>query len=93
MKNKQDISLHQWGKQFSVKQKKAAAQANNYYEVVAEFKRARQELGLTQQAIADRIGIDRSTIAKIESGERNTTISSLMMLAEAMDKKLKINFV
>ncbi len=55
MKNKQDLSLQEWGKQFSSAQKKAAQQANNYYEVVAEFKRARKELGLTQQAVADRI--------------------------------------
>lgn len=90
---KQDISLAKWSEQFSSTQKKVAKKANNYYEVVAEFKKTRQELGLTQADIAQKAGIDRSTIAKIETGSRNTTIGSLIVLAEAMDKKLKINFV
>ncbi len=93
MKNNQDISLTKWSKQFTPAQKKVAKKANNYFEVVAEFKKTRQELGLTQEEIAKKAGIDRSTIAKIETGARNTTIGSLLILAEAMDKKLKIDFV
>jgi len=93
MKNNKDLQLNEWTKQFSSTQKKVAKKANNYFAVVAEFKRTRQELGLTQEEIAQKAGIDRSTIAKIESGSRNTTIGSLIILAEAMDKKLKIDFV
>ena len=93
MKQITDSTLTAWGKQFNSKQKKVAKATNNYYEVVKEFKKTRQSLGLTQQEIANRAGIDRTIITKIESGSRNTTINSLIMLAEAMDKKLKINFV
>lgn len=93
MKNNKDLQLNEWSRQFSPTQKKVAKKANNYFEVVAEFKKTRQELGLTQADIAQKSGIDRSTIAKIETGSRNTTIGSLLILAEAMDKKLKINFV
>ena len=93
MKNTNQISLNQWSKQFTKAQKQKAKKANNYYAVVEEFKKTRKELGLTQQELADKIGIDRTVITKIETGARNTTLSSLMMFAEGMDKKLKISFV
>jgi DNA-binding XRE family transcriptional regulator len=92
MKNN-SMPLSQWSKQFTPAQKNKAKAENNYYEVVKEFKETRKKLGLTQQQLADKAGIDRTVIAKIETGARNTTINSLQMLAEAMDKKLKISFV
>ncbi len=92
MKNKA-ISLNQWSKQFTPAQKQKAKLANNYYAVVAEFQKTRKNLGLTQQQLANKSGIDRTVIAKIETGARNTTLNSLMMLADALDKKLKISFV
>ncbi|MBU0974234.1 helix-turn-helix transcriptional regulator [Patescibacteria group bacterium] len=92
MKNN-NVSLNEWGKQFSLAQKKNAKKANNYYAVVEEFKKIRKELGFTQQELADKMGIDRTVITKIETGARNTTLKSLIMFAEGMDKKLKISFV
>jgi len=93
MKNQKTISLKQWGSQFTKAQKQKAKKANNYYAVVEEFKKTRKELGLTQQELANKIGTDRTVITKIETGARNTTLNSLMMFAEGMDKKLKISFV
>lgn len=93
MRKNKDLSLKEWGEQFSKTQKSLAKKSNNYCEVIAEFKKTRKELGLTQEAIAKKANVDRSIIAKIESGTRNATIGSLMMLAEAMDKKLKIDFI
>jgi len=87
------IPLSEWSKQFTPTQISKAKAENNYYEVIKEFKETRKSLGLTQQQLADKAGIDRTVITKIETGARNTTISSLQMLAEAMDKKLKISFV
>ncbi|PIQ81086.1 MAG: transcriptional regulator [Candidatus Pacebacteria bacterium CG_4_10_14_3_um_filter_34_15] len=92
MKNN-NVSLKEWGKQFSLSQKKNAKKANNYYVVVEEFKKIRKELGFTQQELADKMGIDRTVITKIETGARNTTLNSLIKFAEGMDKKLKISFV
>ena len=45
MKNN-NVSLKEWGKQFSLSQKKNAKKANNYYVVVEEFKKIRKELVL-----------------------------------------------
>jgi len=92
MKNN-TVSLNQWSKQFTPAQKQKAKKANNYYAVVEEFQKTRKKLGLTQQQLADKVGIDRTVITKIETGARNTTLNSLMMFADALDKKLKISFV
>lgn len=92
MKNK-PIALNQWSEKFTRSQKQKAKIDNNYHEVIKEFKETRKKLGLTQQELADKANTDRTVITKIETGARNTTLSSLMMLAEAMDKKLKISFV
>ncbi len=90
---KNAISLEKWGEQFTPAQKQKAKQDNDYYAVVAEFQKTRKNLGFTQQQLSDKSGIDRTVIAKIETGARNTTLSSLMMFADALDKKLKISFV
>jgi len=91
--NKKTVSLSQWSEQFTPAEKKKAKKANNYYAVVEEFQKTRKELGLTQQQLADKAGIHRTVITKIETGARNTTLNSLMMFAEALDKKLKITFL
>ncbi|MEN8253338.1 MAG: helix-turn-helix transcriptional regulator [Patescibacteria group bacterium] len=93
MKKNNTISLNQWGQQFTPAQKQKAKKANDYYAVVEEFKKTRRKLGLTQQQLADKVGTDRTVVTKIETGARNTTLNSLMMFAEGMDKKLKISFV
>jgi len=87
------VPLSQWSKQFTPVQKQKAKLTNDYYAVVAEFQKTRKKLGFTQQQLSDKSGIDRTVIAKIETGARNTTLNSLMMFAEALDKKLKISFV
>lgn len=87
------ITPTDWGKQFTPAQKKQAKKTNDCYAVVAEFKKTRKKLGLTQQQLANKSGIDRTVITKIETGARNTTLNSLMMFAEAMDKKMRISFV
>lgn len=87
------IPLEEWSKQFTPAQKLEAQRAINYYAVVAEFKKTRKQLGLTQQQLSNKSGIDRTVIAKIETGARNTTLQSLITLADALDKKLQIKFV
>ncbi|KLE32401.1 helix-turn-helix domain-containing protein [Aurantiacibacter luteus] len=45
----------------------------------------RHELELSQEALADAAGIDRSHMGKIERGERNVTILNLAKIAAALD--------
>lgn len=44
-------------------------------------------MGLSQEALADAAGIDRSHMGKIERGERNVTLLNLVRVAVALDRK------
>lgn len=44
-------------------------------------------LNLTQEALADYAGIDRSHMGKIERGERNVNLLNVCRIAEAMNCK------
>ncbi len=44
----------------------------------------RDELGLSQEALAHLSGIDRSHMGKIERGERNVTILNVERVASAL---------
>jgi transcriptional regulator with XRE-family HTH domain len=40
---------------------------------------------MSQEALADSSGLDRSHLGRIERGERNLTLMNLMRVAEALD--------
>lgn len=46
---------------------------------------ARKERGLSQEALADAAGIDRSHMGKIERGERNVTLLNVLRIAGALN--------
>jgi transcriptional regulator with XRE-family HTH domain len=46
---------------------------------------ARTAQGLSQEALADAAGIDRSHMGKIERGERNVTILNIARVASALN--------
>jgi len=47
----------------------------------------RMALSLSQEALADYAGIDRSHMGKIERGERNVTFLNLLRIASAIECK------
>jgi len=47
----------------------------------------RKILELSQEALADQAGIDRSHMGKIERGERNVTMLNVAKLADALSCK------
>ena len=53
------------------------------------FRRKRKRLGLTQEKLADRLGINRMTIIRYESGESEVpkSVEMAMKLIEAEEKK------
>ena len=53
---------------------------------------ARKELGLTQKQLAEMVKLPRTTITKLESGHRNVTVQTLVKIANAIGKKLVIEF-
>ena len=53
----------------------------------------REEEGLTQRQLAEKVGKPQSTIARIENGTMNVSFRVLNEIAEALGKKLEVRFV
>lgn len=54
----------------------------------ARIREERRRARLTQEAVANRVGIDRPSMVLIEQGERNATINTLLLIADALDVPL-----
>ncbi|MFY0742125.1 helix-turn-helix transcriptional regulator [Solibacillus silvestris] len=52
----------------------------------------REEKGLTQENVANMVGISRSTYGHIESGERGVTVSNAKKIAGALKFKWTLFF-
>jgi len=51
-----------------------------------EFKRLREGMGLTQQALADQLGVHRVTVAKWEAGDRGIPEPAARLLQRLHDE-------
>jgi DNA-binding XRE family transcriptional regulator len=78
---------------FSAKEILQINEDAKYHRVAYSIKELRVTNNLTQQQLADKAGLTRSVIARIESGRHNITIASLIKIAESMGEKVKITFV
>lgn len=52
------------------------------------LRRLREAAGLSQEALADKSGLDRSYISLLERSQRQPTINTLFILASAFDLSL-----
>ena len=53
-----------------------------------KLKAARAAMDLSQQALADRVGVSRQTIVAIEKGDSNPTINLCRQICRALGKTL-----
>ena len=53
------------------------------------LKEQRTKLGLSQQKLADLIGVSRNTISSIETGQFNPTAKLALVLCITLDKKFE----
>ena len=53
------------------------------------LKVARSEKGLSQQQLAEMVGVSRNTISSIETGQFNPTAKLALILCIALDKKFE----
>lgn len=54
-------------------------------KLVQELRTARREAGLSQQQVAELLGVPQSYVAKIELGERRIDVIEFLKLVAAMD--------
>ena len=52
--------------------------------IAQEVRRRRNALGLSQEGLAEKCGLHRTFVGGIERAERNITIKTLMLLAQAL---------
>lgn len=57
-------------------------------ELIITLKKAREQSGLSQRALAEKMGVPQSHISKIESGKINPTIASLIEIARILGMEL-----
>ena len=62
------------------------------YQVVRAIIEARKSQHLTQKELAERTGINRSDISKLENGNANPSLNTLRRLAEGLNMDMKIEF-
>ena len=62
------------------------------FAVIEAILDARVKKHMTQEQLAKKIGTKQSAIARIESGNANPSIGFLQKLADALGKKLVIQF-
>ena len=53
------------------------------------LKASRSEKGLSQQQLADMVGVSRNTISSIETGQFNPTAKLALILCIALDKNFE----
>ena len=56
-------------------------------QIGAEYKAARKSRKLTQEDVADKLGVGRGYIEAFENGKKNATIAQINKLLAALDKK------
>jgi len=62
------------------------------YRLISQIIGMRLKKDLTQKELADRLDTKQSAIARLESGNYNPTLEFLQRTAEALGRKLTINF-
>lgn len=63
------------------------------FQVIRAIIEARKSQHLTQQQLADRTGIDRTDISKLENGSGNPSLRTLKRLANGMDMEVRVEFI
>lgn len=63
------------------------------YVLIESIIRARKERNLTQKELSALTGITQADLSKIENGNANPSLNTLMKLANGLGKKLQVSLV
>ncbi|MBO0451895.1 MULTISPECIES: helix-turn-helix domain-containing protein [Enterococcus] len=61
-------------------------------DIAIALTQLRKELGLTQRELAEKVGKPQSTIARIENGSMNPSLTILHEIATKVGKELHVEF-
>lgn len=62
-------------------------------DLAIEVATMRQKAKMTQKAMAEKMGVSQAAIGRIEMGEQNLTLETMMKIAKVFKKKLVVKFV
>lgn len=93
LKKVRPIPLEEFEKRFDDRQLGKIDAYQKYFEALMRVRDVRKELGLSQRELAARSGVPQETISRIESGKRNVNIQTLISLASAMGKKVRVELI
>lgn len=71
--------------------RKAYEELAPQYAIIEMIIKKRLKIGLSQEALAEKIGTKQSAIARFESGRTNPTLSFLTNITNALNGKLTIS--
>lgn len=63
------------------------------YKIIKAMLSSRAEKSMTQKQLADITGISQADISRLENGNANPSLRTLVRLADGMGMKLKLEFV
>ncbi len=61
------------------------------YELIAQIIGARNQLNLTQEELAKRVGTQKSNISRLESGAYNPSLDFIIKVARSLGKEVHIS--
>jgi len=61
------------------------------FKIGVILKQAREEAGLTQEQLADRVGTQKTAISRIENHAEDIKLSTIQKVAKALGKSLEIS--
>ena len=67
-------------------------ESNTDAEIIQSLVETRKSLGITQKELAERTGIAQGDISKLETGNTNPSLHTLVRLAAGMGMYLKVEF-
>ena len=63
------------------------------YQFIRAIIECREEKNLTQQALSELTGIDRTDISRLENGNANPSLKTMKRIAAGLGKRLEIRLI
>lgn len=70
---------------------KAYEEIKKEYSLIEQVANARKEMGLTQQELADKVGVSQQVISRFENEKHAPTLDSFLKILEGLDLEITIN--